>query len=134
MEAFVKGTRDKVRFTVVLEKKNATIRATTEDLWDVSIPDLDKLCVSLDEEVTKSATKSFIKVPTAANAEAKLKFEIAKYILDVKIAEVERDRKSRELKKKRQEIAELIADKENEKMKGKSIEELQAELLALEEA
>lgn len=128
MEAFVKGTRDKVRFRTT--KGNLTI----EDAWDLSPEDIDPILVKIDEEVKSSATKSFIKVPTAANAEAKLKFEILKFILDVKLAEKEKAQKAKEKRVEKERLTEQLAKIQNKKLDGLTEEEVTARLLALEEA
>ena len=60
---------------------------SVEDLWDLSLPTLDKLAVSYDEELAKSPRKSFISDNAPKNKELELKFNIVKDIIATKLQE-----------------------------------------------
>ena len=54
---------------------------SVEDLWDLSLPTLDKLAVSYDEELAKSPRKCFISDNAPKNKELELKFNIVNITL-----------------------------------------------------
>jgi hypothetical protein len=126
--SFEKATRQRLRFRTV--KGNLT----TEDLWDLTIEDLDLLAVDLDDKAKSSATRSFVKAPTAANAENQLKFDVVKHILDVKLAEKEKAQKAKEKRLEGERLKEQLAKIQDKKLEGLTEEEITAKLLALEEA
>ena len=53
------------------------------------------------------------------------KIEIVKYIVATKLAEAEQNRIRAEQREKKNRIAEILADKQDEELRGKSVEELQ---------
>lgn len=122
MEKFKLATRKKVRFTT---SKGVL---STEHLWDLSLTDLDKLVVSLDEETKSTKSKSFLDKESSEDSLTKLKFEVAHDIL------MTRDKENKEAanvlakKQHNQEILSLIADKEKQALSNKSVEELRAML------
>ena len=61
-----------------------------------------------------------------------LQLEIVKHIIAVRIAENEAVAKRAELKQKRDRLLDLLAQKEEQQLMGKSVEEIRAELDALE--
>jgi hypothetical protein len=126
MEQFAKATRLKLRF------KSTTGPLTTEDLWDLPLQRLDTIAISLNKEVKESSDISFIKEKTTANKEIELKFEVVKYIIDIKLKEQEAAKKRREIAQKRQQLMELIDNKESQALAGESVEELKKKLAELE--
>jgi len=128
--SFEKASRLKLRF----ETTKGPL--TAEDLWDLPLTSdktlsLDKVAQSLDAQLKQSANVSFVVKTTKVNDELQLKFDIAKHIIDVRLAEaaVAADAKSRKEKKDR--ILAVIAKKQDEKLEGASLEELQKELESL---
>lgn len=113
--------------------------ATTEDLWDMPLSssdgfNLDILALALDNEINSTAQKSFVRLHGDPNDIInKLKFDIVKHIIDFKIernnkAELRKIRKS-----KRLQIANIIADKKDDKLKNTSLTKLEAMLNDLTE-
>lgn len=97
---------------------------SVEDLFDLSLQNLNTLAIMLDKKVNEAPRKSFIEdVPTDTNDD-ELKFSIVKDVISIKLKAKEDNlsRAQKEAKKKR--IAELIAKKEDEELAGKSVEEL----------
>jgi hypothetical protein len=122
---FEQASRLKLRFKVT----NGVL--ATEDLWDLSLDSLDLLAKSLNKQVKDASEESFIKTKTKASKELELKFEIVKYIINVKLAEKEAKAIAIEKAQKKEQIRELIAKKELSSMESKSLEELQKEFDAL---
>lgn len=88
---------------------------TASDLWDLSLPALDRLAVSYDEELAKSPRKSFITNDTPSNSELELKFNIVKDVITDKL----KDKAAREAAKdkaaEKARLTELLAKKQSEK-------------------
>ena len=120
---YKKAAKNKVRFNT--EKGNLT----TEQLFDLKLNDLDKLAVKLDEEAKESSTKSFLVEKTSENKEIKLKLDIALDVLQTKMDAKERARKRAERiaekKEHNRKVKSVMEDKELEKLKDKSLEELE---------
>lgn len=104
---------------------------STEDLYDLKVEELDKIYQSLMSKKKEAEGVSLLQSKTAENEELDTKIEIVKHIVELKLAEAEARKQEREKTAKRQEILAILADKENEALKGKSIEELKAMLEAL---
>lgn len=105
---------------------------TTEDLWDLSLEDLDKVAKAINKQVKDSAEESFIKKRTVADKKAVLQLEVVKSVINTKLLEAEVREKKAEIKVKRDKMLELIAQKEESAMQKKSLTSLQAELDKLE--
>ena len=122
---FKQASKMKLRFAT--SKGNLNV----EDLWDLSLPVLDKLAVSYDEELAKSPRKSFITNNTPSNTELELKFNIVKEIITDKLKE-KADRetaKSKAAEKAR--LVELLAKKQSEKLESLSEDEIKRRLAEL---
>lgn len=124
---FEQASRLKLRFTM---SKGVV---STEDLWDLRMEDLDTIAIALNKQIKDSSEVSFIKRRTTANKTLELAFEVVKYIIEVRIAEKEAKQASAERASKRAKLQELIDKKQESALEGKSIEELQAEMNALED-
>lgn len=119
MENFKLATQKKIR---VQTSKGLL---STEQLWDLSVSDLDALAVSLEEEYKKSGKKSFLVSKTEKDIELKLKFGVVLEILTAKVEEQERLAEAQRIKTHNAKIIAIIADKQDESLKGKSIKQLQ---------
>ena len=118
---FEKASRVKLRYST-----NRGV-LSVEDLWDLSLEQLDPIAKRLKE----SQTESFIKIRTKDTTELELKFNIVKHIIDVKLQEQEERIVAAEKKAKRQKILDLMAKKQDAELESKSYEELAKELEAL---
>lgn len=119
---FEQAVRQKLRF------KLSNGFATTEDLWDLSLQSLDTLAKSLNKQVKESEEESFISTKTKENKELELKFEVVKHIIKVKLDEAAEKKTRLEKAQRKAKIKEILEEKENESLKGKSTEELLKEL------
>lgn len=96
---------------------------TTEDLWEVDIGMLDELAVMLHEDLERLSTKSFLD-PKPRDADIKLRFEIAKSVIESRIADIEKAQNAAKTKAKNQLIMQIIEQKENQELLETPIEEL----------
>jgi hypothetical protein len=125
MDIFEQASKSKLRF----ETTKGSI--TTDDLWDLPLTSvrgvsLDGIAIKLNKEVAESSEESFVATAKKSNTVAKLKFDIVKHIIDVKIAENAEKLEASTKKAQKERILGLIADKQDEELAGKSVEELQA--------
>ena len=120
-ELFIMATRQKFRFPF----KGV---ATVEDLWDLNVRDLDTVYKALNSQLKQAKEDSLLAVKGKEDAELEAKIEIIKYIVATKLEEAERRRVRAENREKQNRIAEIIADKQDEELRGKSVAELQAML------
>ena len=122
---FKQATKQKLRF--------ATNKGylSVEDLWDLSLPSLDKIAVALDEQLAKSPRKSFITDNTPKNDELELKFNIVKEIIATKMKEKSDKEIAKDKAAEKARLTELLAKKRSEKLESLSEEELMKRLAEL---
>ena len=104
---------------------------SVEDLWDLSVRDLDSIFKTLNAQVKKSQEESLLATKTKEDETLAIQIEIVKHIVKTKLDEAETAKQSKELKEKKQKIMEIIAAKQDESLKNASVEELQAMLANL---
>ena len=122
MDNFKLASQQKLRF------QTSKGPLSTEQLWDLSLNDLDALAVSLEEESTKAGRKSFLVRSSAKDKTAKLKFDIVIDILSTKVEDANAASEAQEIREHNKKIVNLISEKKEETLKGKSIAELEAML------
>ena len=119
---YKEASRKKLRFVT----SRGPISA--EQLWDLSLTELDNLAVSLEEAYKNSKGKSFLDKKTTKDKDIKLQFDIVLDVLETKVNEAEIARQKLEDKAHNQKIMDLIMEKKDEALKGKSLKELEAML------
>lgn len=122
---FKQASRMKLRFAT--SKGNLSV----EDLWDLSLPVLDKLAVSYDEELAKSPRKSFISNDSPKNDELELKFNIVKDIITDKLKEKADGDQAKQKAAEKAKLLDLLDKKQSEKLENLSEEELRQRLAEL---
>jgi uncharacterized membrane protein len=106
---------------------------SVEDLFDLSVRDLDSIFKTLNAQVKESQEESLLATKTKEDETLAIQIEIVKHIVKTKLDEVETAKQSKELKEKKQKIMEIIAAKQDESLHNASVEELQAMLANLGE-
>lgn len=122
MENFKLASQQKLRF------QTSRGLLSTEQLWDLSLEDLDALAISLEVEHKQSAKKSFLAKTSVKDKTAKLRFDVVIDVLNTKVAEQDAASEAMEIKEHNKKIISLIAEKQDESLKGKSIKQLEAML------
>ncbi len=122
MENFKQATKEKLRF------QTAKGLLSTEQLWDLSLADLDNLAIELQEKYEESGKKSFLVKRSVKDKTAKLRFDVVLDVLQTKSDEMEEAKQKAEDKKHNEEIMQLIVEKQKEGLKGKSIKQLESML------
>lgn len=129
-QMFEKAAKSKLRFPTPVGY------ITTEQLWDLPLtsnigrPNLNDLAKDLNRQIKESSEESFVETKSKVAAELQLAFDLVLYVIGLKKAENEANALAATKKQQRQRIMEIIAEKRDDTLKGKSLEELEALLAA----
>lgn len=127
MEAnFETATRRKLRFQTT--KGNLSI----EDLWDVPLTVLDEAYKGLSRQIREAEDDSLLAKRDSGVEEASLKRDLVKHVVQVRQAEAEAKTARAARRQQAARVRELIAQKQDEALAGKSTDELNALLAELE--
>lgn len=97
---------------------------TVEDLWDLSLQNLDSVYKSLNKLKKDSDEDSLLSVESRENKELEDKINIIKYIVKVKQDEAAAKLFEKEKAERNQQILGIIKRKEDAALENMSIEEL----------
>lgn len=114
---FEYATRNKVRFSF-----RGLI--SVEDLWDLSLTNLDFIYKELNKQSKQSEEKSLLNIKTQEDELLNMQIEIVKHIVSVKLAEKEAREKASAKKAQKQKIMSIIAAKQDEALQNSSIDDL----------
>lgn len=114
---FEKAIREKLRF----HYKGVV---SVEDLWDLDIEELDSIYKSINSFLQKQKEDSLLDKKSKKQDTLELKIEIIKYIVRTKQKEIEEKEKALTRKQEREKLLSIIEEKEDEKLKNMSIDEL----------
>ncbi len=118
VDLFKVATKKKYRF-------NFKGQLTVEDLWELSVEDLDKIYKNLKSQQKNSQEESLLQTASKEDKELSNKIDIIKTIFTDKLIAREKALKAAEKKAQNQRILEIMADKQDAALKEKSLEELQ---------
>lgn len=96
----------------------------TEDLWDLSVEELDSLFKKQNAKLKVCNEESLLGPKETQNAELGLQVAIVRHIVGVKLEEAEARKTEAEKKAKREKILSIMADKEVGALANKSMDEL----------
>lgn len=122
---FDKATRSKLRF----ESTRGLL--SVEELWDLPLRgkiSLDSLAKSVSRKIKAADGESFVDARSTTDATEELRLDILKHIIGVKLAEESASREAAEKREKNARIRAMLAQKEEEKLAGLSVDELRAML------
>ena len=106
---------------------------STEDLFDLTLADLDAIYKNLKKEEKDLQGDSLLDNDENPKVrEVEVKIEIVKAIFEMKKAEIARAEKALANKAQKDKILAIIEDKENQELSEKSIDELREIYLNLE--
>ena len=97
---------------------------TTEDLWDLTPTALDGIYKKLRKEQKEQDEDSLLSKASTGKTKLALQIDIVKHVVQTKVAEAETKKLAAEKKQQKNRIMELIAEKQDESLKDKSVEEL----------
>lgn len=115
-ELFIFATRTKMRFPY-------RGMISVEDLWDLSVQELDKIYKTLNAKAKEQKEESLLE-KTSEDKVLAAQINIVKYIVNVKLKEKEIAKTAKERKEKKEKIMAIIANKQDAALQEKSVEEL----------
>ena len=98
---------------------------SVEDLWDLTLTNLDSIYKILNKQVKQSEEESLLNTKTTVDKELDVQIAIVKHIVAVKLAEQEAREKASAKKAQKQKIMAIIASKQDEALQNSSVEDLQ---------
>lgn len=102
---------------------------SVEDLFDLTPEQLDSIYRNLKAQQKNQAEESLLQTVSKEDRVLANKIEIVKTIVQDKLAAQERAKKAANQKAQNQRILEIMADKQDQALKEKSLEELQQMLI-----
>lgn len=123
---YKKALRNKLRFSTTKGK------LTTEDLFDLSLADLNNLAIALDKKLSETPRKSFISDIAPDTQEDELRFNIVKDVITLKLAERNAAQNAKAKAAEKTQLLEILHRKKNEALENLSVEEIEAKLASLE--
>lgn len=118
MDIFAKATKNKIRF----EGFKGILSA--EDLWDLSVQQLDRIYKLLAAEARREQEDSLLNQPTKANETLALKIEVVKFIVAFKLEEAEAKKVAAANAEKKRKVLDILARKQDASLEALSEEEL----------
>lgn len=107
-------------------------QCSVEDLWDIPLVKLDSMYQKLAAEKRAVVNAESLLTPkTVETTDLDLKLAVLRRIVEVRLAEQAAKDNARERAERKRELYALIADKQKEELRGKSLEDLQALVNAL---
>lgn len=123
---YKKALRTKLRFSTTKGK------LTTEDLFDLSLTDLNNLAIALDKKLSETPRKSFISDITPDTQEDELRFNIVKDIITLKLVERNAAQNAKVKAAEKAQLLEILHRKQNEALENLSVAEIEAKIAELE--
>lgn len=120
MSIFEQATKSALRFRA----SNGIV--STEDLWSLSLLQLDTIAKGLRKEL-RDADDSFVE-NVKSNKQMELAFEVVKHIITSKIADRDALTLKRENAARKQVILGVLEQKRTDSLQNMSVEALEAEL------
>lgn len=105
---------------------------TTEDLWDLSLAELDGVFRTLNKDVKAGQEDSLMNKPDNTDTALLNRIRIVKYIFNVKEMELAAAEKAVENANKKQQIMAILAQRENDSLNSMSDDDLRKILKGLE--
>lgn len=97
---------------------------SVEDLWQLSVKELDSIYKTLNKQVKQSEEESLLTTKSNVDTELEVQIAIVKHIVSVKLAEKEAAEKASAKKAQKQKIMSIIATKQDEALQNSSIDDL----------
>jgi hypothetical protein len=101
---------------------------TVEDLWDLSVENLDSIYKTLNSKVKQAKEESLLESKNKEDEVLEVQIEIVKHIVKTKLEENALRLQEKAKKEKKQKLLSLLSEKQDEDLKNKSAEEIQAML------
>ena len=97
---------------------------SVEDLFDLSVTDLDSIYKTLNKQIKQSEEESLLSVKASVDTELETQIAIIKHIVSVKLTEREARERAFAKKAQTQKLMSIIAEKEDEALRNASVDDL----------
>ena len=97
---------------------------TVEDLWDLSVQELDRIFQKLNKALKESKEESLLSPQAKEDSELNVQVAIVRHIVEVKLAESAIALAAVERKAKKEKILSILADKQDDSLRNMSSEDL----------
>ena len=124
-ELFIMATRRKFRFPFKGQ-------VSVEDLWDMSVRDLDSVFKLLNSQIKQANEESLLTTKSKEDTILEAKIAIVKYIVQVKQDDAAQAQNQMVQAEKKRRIMEIIANKQDAALQNLSVEELQKMLAGMD--
>lgn len=104
---------------------------TVEDLWDLSVENLDTIFKTLNSRKKTVNEESLLDTKTKEDEALNTMIDIIKYIVGVKQEEDKARKEAKAKREQKQKIMEIMSTKQDEALQNKSLDELQKMLAEL---
>lgn len=121
---FEKASRLKLRFDTTKGQ------VTAEDLWDLPLTstvgkaNLDDVARALHKQLKSGDDVSFVDTAKKSDSIVQLKFDLVKYVIEVKLAENAARTQAAATADKKQRIMQILADRQDDSLKTASDDDL----------
>lgn len=105
---------------------------SVEDLWDLSVQNLDVVFKTLNAQVKQASEESLLYEKDKETEIIEQKITIVKHIVSVKLAEEARRQNAAKRREEKEKLMALIAKKEDAALETRSIDELKKILADLD--
>jgi len=99
---------------------------SVEDLWDLSLRQLDEIFKALSREVRAASEESLLDTETEEDKVLRNKIAIVRRVVSVKLAERDAARAAVANREQKEKLLGILAEKQDEHLRGLTTEELQA--------
>ena len=122
---FEQATRKKLRF----QTKKGSV--SSEDLWDLSLAELNETAKVLNREIKSTEEEDFLEKTSNQNTLTKLKFDVVLHILNTKKEEKESKKNASIKQAEAQKLMEILSRKQDANLESLSEEELKKKIAEL---
>ncbi len=127
MEIFEKASKLKLRFLT------SQGHLSTEDLWELSLSDLDTIAKRVNNQLRDEGEESFIPSTTAKKSSHNdLRLELLKHVINTKVAEQDARKGRAEMQQRLSQLKALAETKATEQLASQSLEDIQKQIAELE--
>lgn len=130
MNIFEQASKQAIRF------ETSVGNITTEDLWSLPLtsekrPSLDTVARAINRELKEADEESFVVSSNKQTTLLRLKLDIVKHVIGVKLEEQQAERAKAANKQQKEKLLQILADKQDAELRGKDISEIEEMLKAL---
>lgn len=100
-------------------------QVSVEDLWDLSVNDLDSVFKVINSQVKQAKEESLLDTKTKEDEVLDMQIEIVKYIVKAKQDEDNVRLQAKAKREQKQKLMSILSEKQETELRGKSADEIQ---------